>query len=55
MYVCMYVCIYVKSFLDGMGTEGEVVYSESVNKCKMVDLTALYTTQYLPIVLLLQC
>ncbi len=37
--------MYVESFLDGMGKEGAVVYSVSVYKCKMVDLTALYTTQ----------
>ena len=50
------VCMYVKSFLDGMGKEGALVFSESVYKCKMVDLTDLNTTQYLHhIILLLRC
>ena len=47
--------MYVKSFLDGIWTEGAVVYSVSVYKCKMVDLTDLYITQYLLIVVLLLC
>ncbi len=47
--------MYVKSFLEGMGKEGAVVYSISIYKCKMVDLTGLYATQYFPIVLLLRC
>ena len=38
----MYVCIYVKSFLDGLGKEGAVVFSVSIYKFKMIDLTALY-------------